>query len=62
MNKKNPAFQKTGVNVPNGLICLKGGDLKTEIRESKSSPKMWDVHEIFSEEYFEGKFMLHVGQ
>jgi 16S rRNA (guanine527-N7)-methyltransferase len=61
MAKKNPAFQKAGVQIPSGLICLKGGDLAQEIHDSNSKPKIWDVHQIFAEEYFEGKFLLQVG-
>lgn len=61
MAKKNPAFQKAGIQIPSGLICLKGGDLAQEIHDSNSKPKIWDVNEIFAEEYFDGKFMLQVG-
>ena len=46
--------------LPNGLICLKGGDLAAEISESRLRPRMIPVHAIFGEEYFEEKYMLHV--
>lgn len=46
--------------LPNGLICLKGGDLASEISESGLRPRMIPLQEIFQENYFEEKFMLHV--
>ncbi len=46
-------------NVPNGLICLKGGDLTLEIQESGCKPYIWDIEKIFPEDYFKEKFMLY---
>jgi len=45
-------------NVPNGLICLKGGDLTKEIQESGCKPYVWDIDKVFPEEYFKEKYML----
>jgi 16S rRNA (guanine527-N7)-methyltransferase len=45
--------------VPNGLICLKGGDLNQEIFESNCKPFVWEINQIFEEEYFKDKFMLY---
>lgn len=45
---------------PNGLICLKGGDLSQEISESNCRPRLIEISEIFGEEYFREKFLLHV--
>ena len=47
---------------PNGLICLKGGDLAVEINDSglKNVTRAWKVHDIFPEPVFEEKFMLYV--
>ena len=47
-------------NQPNGLICLKGGDLHQEIFESGVRPKMMSIYEIFPEEYFQEKFIIQV--
>jgi len=46
----------------NGLICLKGGDLKQEIKESGLADKTvaWDVHSIFPEPSFETKNIIYV--
>jgi 16S rRNA (guanine527-N7)-methyltransferase len=46
-------------NVPNGLICLKGGDLTKEIQESGCKPYVWDIDNVFPEEYFKEKYMLY---
>ena len=44
----------------NGMIFLKGGDLATEISESRLRPHVWDIHTIFQEDWFEEKYMLYV--
>jgi len=46
--------------LPNGLICLKGGDLSQEISESGLRPRMIAVDEIFNEPSFKEKYILHV--
>jgi 16S rRNA (guanine527-N7)-methyltransferase len=57
----NPIVRRgNGQELPNGLICLKGGDLAAEISESGVKPHMVPVTRIFPEEYFEEKFLLHV--
>ncbi len=45
---------------PNGLISLKGGDLTQEIFESNVNPIMMPIDQIFKEDYFKEKFLLHV--
>jgi len=44
---------------PNGLICLKGGDLSKEISESGCKPFVWEIEKIFAEEYFKDKYILY---
>ena len=46
-------------DVPNGLICLKGGDLTQEIFESGCKPYVWEINKMFNELYFENKFLLY---
>lgn len=48
--------------LPNGLICLKGGDLAQEIYESTLRPKMMPIYKIFPEEYFQEKFVIHAAK
>ena len=45
---------------PNGLICLKGGDLANEIFESGCKPRIWEIEKIFETPFFKDKFLLHV--
>jgi 16S rRNA (guanine527-N7)-methyltransferase len=50
---------KAEKNIPNGLICLKGGDLSQEIYESNCKPAVWEVSKIFDEPYFQEKYILY---
>jgi 16S rRNA (guanine527-N7)-methyltransferase len=43
-----------------GLICLKGGDLAQEISASTCRPKSIEIHDMFKEEFFKQKYLLHV--
>lgn len=43
-----------------GLICLKGGNLTEEIAESRSRPIVWEIGAIFTEPFFQEKFLLQV--
>jgi len=45
---------------PGGLICLKGGDLSTEISESQCKPRIWEIEKLFEEAFFKEKFLLQV--
>lgn len=47
-------------NIPNGLICLKGGDLAKEIFESGCKPQVWEVEKIFSTVFFAEKYLLYI--
>ncbi len=44
----------------NGLVCLKGGDLKKEIFESGQKTQIWNIEESFEEEFFRNKYILHI--
>ncbi len=44
----------------NGLICLKGGDLAEEISQSGLRPAIMSIEEIFQEEFFKEKYILHL--
>lgn len=52
--------QHEGIFVPNGLICLKGGDLAQEIFESRCKPMVWEIEKLFPEPHFKEKFLLYV--
>ena len=56
-----PLLKKgNGQELPDGLISLKGGDLAQEIYESGLRPRMIAIEEIFEEESFKEKYLLHV--
>ncbi|XZF15664.1 16S rRNA (guanine(527)-N(7))-methyltransferase RsmG [Chitinophagaceae bacterium MMS25-I14] len=44
----------------NGLICLKGGDLTGEIKESGLRPHLFPISDIFDEPSFETKCVVYV--
>lgn len=46
--------------LPNGLICLKGGELEHEAMPFKHKTTMWNLKEYFTEEYFETKKVVYV--
>ncbi|OSZ78738.1 16S rRNA (guanine(527)-N(7))-methyltransferase RsmG [Chitinophagaceae bacterium IBVUCB1] len=58
----NPMLRKgqKSEELPNGLICLKGGDLKEEIKASGLRPTAWGVYDIFPEPMFEDKYVVYV--
>jgi 16S rRNA (guanine527-N7)-methyltransferase len=61
VNQKIKTGQKSE-ELPNGLICLKGGDLNAEITASglKAKAQAWSVYDIFPEPVFEEKFVIYV--
>lgn len=56
-----PLIRKNKVaGVPNGLICLKGGDLAKEIYESGCKPMVWEIEKIFPQDFFIEKYLLYI--
>ena len=58
--RKNIA-SKQQIALPNGLICLKGGELSNETMPVKNLVEMWDLKDYFEEEFFETKKVVYVG-
>ncbi len=60
----NPLIKRgqKSAELPNGLICLKGGDLNKEIMESglKKIVQAWEVNSIFPEQAFAEKYLIYV--
>lgn len=46
--------------LPNGIIALKGGELNGEIASMKNIATVWELSDVFSEEYFKTKKVVHV--
>ena len=54
-------FNKQSKNtLPNGILYLKGGDLKQEITESGLSAQQYNLKDYFEEEFFETKQVVYV--
>lgn len=62
VRKKFGAEATPDMNIPAGLICLKGGDLAQEIHDSKRNPLIWKIEDLFSDPFFKEKFVLQVKQ
>lgn len=46
--------------LPNGIICLKGGDLQAELQPFKNCVDTIDLSNYFEEEFFKGKKVVYV--
>lgn len=46
--------------LPNGLICLKGGNLESELHPFKKTAEADDLSMFFEEEYFKTKKIIYV--
>lgn len=46
--------------LPNGLICLKGGELANEVMPVKNQTEIYDLKNYFEEEFFETKKVVYV--
>lgn len=57
--RKNIASEQKNT-LPNGLICLKGGELEREVLPVKRKAVITDLSEFFSETYFETKKVVYV--
>ena len=59
-------------SLTNGIITLKGGNLKEELESCNikrldrkanitiGNIKKWEIHDFFSEDYFEEKYVIHI--
>lgn len=57
--KKN--IGKTQRNaLPNGVICLKGGDLQAELQPYRKIVETTDISTFFSEEWFKQKYVIYL--
>ena len=57
--RKNIATQQRNA-LPNGIICLKGGDLQAETRPFHNIVELTDISEFFSEEWFKEKHVIYL--
>jgi 16S rRNA (guanine(527)-N(7))-methyltransferase GidB len=59
MTRKNIAKEQINA-VPNGIICLKGGDLSAEIRPYKHIAEQVSLSDYFSAPFFQTKKLVYV--
>lgn len=46
--------------LPNGLICLKGGDMTEEVVPFKNHSEIWDLKSYFDDEFFDTKKVMYI--
>ena len=46
--------------LPNGLICLKGGDMTEEIAPFRNHSEVWDLKSYFDDEFFDTKKVMYI--
>ena len=46
--------------LPNGVLCLKGGDLQAELRPFYKIVETTDISNFFTEEWFKGKHVIYL--
>tara|TARA_B000000557_G_scaffold248302_1_gene232816 strand:+ start:320 stop:1156 length:837 start_codon:yes stop_codon:yes gene_type:complete len=46
--------------LPNGVLCLKGGDLSHEFADLSEKPELYPIRSYFGYPEFEDKFVVHV--
>ena len=57
--RKNIAREQRNA-LPNGLICLKGGDLDEELKAFRHRSEQWQLSDFFSEPFFETKKAIYI--
>lgn len=57
--KKNISKRQQNA-LPNGVICLKGGDLQAETRPFKNIVELTELSTFFDEEWFKEKYIIYL--
>lgn len=57
--QKNVAREQRNA-LPNGLLCLKGGELAKELKPFHRKAQVWNLSEEFEEEFFETKKVVYI--
>lgn len=57
--RKNISKEQSNA-LPNGIICLKGGDMTAETQAFKNCREIVDISSYFNEEYFKDKKVVYV--
>lgn len=46
--------------LPNGLICLKGGDMAEEVAPFRNHSEIWELKSYFDDEFFDTKKVMYI--
>ena len=58
--RKNILKKKQQNSMPNGIFCLKGGDLQAEIRPFKNIVEKTELNVWFKEEWYKDKYLIYL--
>lgn len=47
-------------SLPNGLVCLKGGDLQAELAPFRKKAETWNLDQYFDDPFFETKKVIYI--
>ncbi|MDH8702169.1 16S rRNA (guanine527-N7)-methyltransferase [Dysgonomonadaceae bacterium PH5-43] len=59
LSKKN-IDKKNSNALPNGILCLKGGDLQNELKPFKNKVVEYELSDYFTEEFFQTKKVVYL--
>lgn len=59
VSRKNIATEQKNA-LPNGIICLKGGELQTEIQPYRNIVSLYNLSDFFDEDYFSTKKAVYL--
>jgi len=57
---RNKFLKKDRNAIPNGILYLKGGDLREEIREARLRAEIYPLSDYFEEDFFETKQLVYI--
>ena len=57
--RKNMAREQRNA-LPNGIVCLKGGDLQSELQPFRHIVDTAELSQWFSEEWFKQKYVIYL--
>lgn len=57
---KNNISQRQKNAIPNGILYLKGGDIRAELKPFKNNSFVQELSQYFNEEFFETKKLVHL--
>ena len=60
LTRKNVEHKNPKNALPNGLICLKGGELEHEVGPFRHAASLFNIKDFFSEEFFQTKKAVYL--